>query len=213
MFNLLNISAIMVTLGALLSLHRRLRTKGSAARQQFGNDIVPLLLLLAISITGLMLTFSMHALGGAGYAVLSLVHAVTVTATLLYIPFGKFFHIFQRPAHLAVILYRREGEASSKAACRRCGAEFAGAMHVGDLKAVMTESGFSLDLDLCPSCKRRQLGVAQARVMALNHESRITNHGMAIRPPEAIRESNLDRPGTAGDNGTTFGFPTVIRDS
>ena len=107
MFNLLNISAAMVIVGACLSLHRRLRTKGSAARQQFGNDIVPLLLLLAISVTGLMLTFSMHALAGAGYPVISLVDALTVTATLLYIPYGKFFHIFQRPAHLAVILYRR----------------------------------------------------------------------------------------------------------
>ncbi len=175
MFNLLNLSAFMVTLGAVLSLHRRLRTKGSAARQQFGNDIVPLLLLLAISLTGLMLTFSMHALGGAGYAVLSLVHAVTVTATLLYIPYGKFFHIFQRPAHLAVILYRRENDAAPQARCRRCRAEFAGAMHVQDLKGVMEATGFKLDLDLCPGCKRRQIGIAQAKSMGANHESRITN--------------------------------------
>ena len=67
MFNLLNLSALMVTSGVLLALHRRLRDPGSMSRQQFGNDIVPLLLLLAISVTGLMLTFSMHALHGAGY--------------------------------------------------------------------------------------------------------------------------------------------------
>lgn len=204
LFNLLNLSAVMVTLGALLSLHRRLRTKGSAARQQFGNDIVPLLLLLAISLTGLMLTFSMHALGGAGYAVLSLVHAVTVTATLLYIPFGKFFHIFQRPAHLAVILYRREGETAPKATCRRCGAEFAGAMHVDDLKSVMAGTGFKLDLDLCPACKRKQLGVAQARVLAT---------GRVVPIPGDIHESGVDPSRYAVDNGTTLGFPAVIRDS
>jgi len=165
MFNLLNVSAVMVITGVGLSLHRRLREAGTMSRQQFGNDIVPLLLLLAISLTGLMLTFSTHFLRGAGYTVLSLVHAVTVSTTLLYIPFGKFFHIFQRPLHLAVILYRRDGEAAPPARCRRCGEGFAGAMHVADLKKVMTEVGFALDLDLCPKCKRKRLGLAQARAI------------------------------------------------
>lgn len=192
-FNLLNLSAVMVIVGAGLSLHRRLKTRGSAARQQFGNDIVPLLLLLAISLTGLMLTFSMHALGGAGYPMLSLVHAVTVTATLLYIPFGKFFHIFQRPAHLAVILYRRDGETAAKALCRRCGEAFAGAMHVADLKAVMAETGFVLDLELCPACKRKQTGVAQARVMGGHQASGLQHQGAAISSLVPTRDPNLGR--------------------
>ena len=63
-FNLLNVSAVMVIVGVSLALRRRLRDPGSMARQQFGNDIVPLLLLLAIAVTGLMLTFSTHALHG-----------------------------------------------------------------------------------------------------------------------------------------------------
>ncbi|MBI3854831.1 MAG: MFS transporter [Planctomycetes bacterium] len=165
MFNLLNVSAVMVITGVGLSLHRRLREAGSMSRQQFGNDIVPLLLLLAISLTGLMLTFSTHFLHGAGYTVLSLVHAVTVSTTLLYIPFGKFFHIFQRPLHLAVILHRRDNLAAPPARCRRCGDGFAGAMHVADLKKVMAETGFEFDLDLCPKCKRKRLGLAQARAI------------------------------------------------
>jgi len=163
MFNLLNVSAVMVITGVALSLHRRLREAGSMSRQQFGNDIVPLLLLLAISLTGLMLTFSSHFLHGAGYTELSLVHAVTVSATLIYIPFGKFFHIVQRPLHLAVILYRRDNEAAPPARCRRCGEGFAGAMHIADLKSVLAENGFKLDLDLCPKCKRKRVGLAHAR--------------------------------------------------
>src|SRR6185436_18486686 len=87
-----------------------------------------------------------------------------------YIPYGKFFHIFQRPAHLAVILYRREGEAAPKAACRRCGSEFAGAMHVADLRQVMPAMGLALDLGLCPACKRKQLGTAQAAAMRRSPE-------------------------------------------
>jgi len=165
MFNLLNISAVMVITGVALALHRRLREAGAQSRQQFGNDIVPLLLLLAISLTGLMLTFSTHFLAGAGYGVLSLVHAMTVTMTLVYVPFGKFFHIVQRPLHLAVILYRRAGEASAPALCRRCGAGYAGAMQIADLGASLAASGLPLQVDLCPPCKRKQLGLAQARLI------------------------------------------------
>jgi len=165
MFNLLNLSAVMVITGAGLSLHRRLREQAAISRQQFGNDIVPLLLLLAISLTGLMLTFSTHFLHGAGYTVLSLVHAMTVTVTLLYLPYGKLFHIFQRPLHLAVILYRRENQAAPAAVCRRCGGAYAGALHVADLKKTMKAVGFSLDLELCPPCKRRQLGTVQRRII------------------------------------------------
>ena len=172
MFNLLNVSAVMVITGAGLSLHRRLREGAALSRQQFGNDIVPLLLLLAISLTGLMLTFCTHFLHGAGYTVLSLVHAMTVTITLLYLPFGKLFHIFQRPLHLAVLLYRRDNQAAPPAVCRRCGAGFAGAMHIADLKETMAGMGFQLDLQLCPACKRRQIGTAQRLVI-----EKVRGHG------------------------------------
>lgn len=165
MFNLLNVSAVMVTVGVGLALRRRLRDGGSMSRQQFGNDIVPLLLLLAISLTGLMLTFSAYALQGAGYQPLSLVHALVVSAALLYVPFGKLFHIVQRPLHVGVLLYKREGEAGPKAHCARCGEAFAGAMHRDDLAAVLKASGVPVPLDLCPRCKRASLGAAQGRAM------------------------------------------------
>jgi nitrate reductase gamma subunit len=153
----------MVIIGAAFSLHRRLRNEGSAARQQFGNDLLPLLLLLAISVTGLLLTFSMHALGGAAYPVLSLIHAFTVSATLLYIPFGKFFHIFQRPLQIGVILHHRAD--ATPATCRSCGEPFAGAKHVEDLKAVLAQSGIQdvSRLEICPRCKRRELGTVLSR--------------------------------------------------
>lgn len=179
-FNLLNLSAVMVTVGAGLSLRRRLRDAAAIGRQQFGNDIVPLLLLLGISVTGLMLTFSMHALAGAGYPVLSLVHALVVSATLLYLPFGKLFHIFQRPSLLGAHLYRRENARGARAACRVCGEAFAGALQQGDLKEVMAETGFRWEgrpgrphlLDVCPRCRRRSLAASQA---ALNRRAAPTD--------------------------------------
>src|SRR5262249_50214455 len=106
-----------------------------------------------------------HFLRGAGYPVLSLVHALTVSVTLLYLPFGKFFHIFQRPLHLAVLLRRKSEETAAPEACRGCGEAFAGAEHLGDLKQSLAECGFTLDLGLCPRCKRRRLGRAQRRVL------------------------------------------------
>ena len=172
MFNLLNLSAVMVTVGVGLALHRRLRDRAALSRQQFGNDLVPLLLLLAISLTGLMLTFSAHALQGAGYQPLSLLHALVVSGALLYVPFGKLFHVVQRPLHVGVLLYKREGARGPQAACARCGEAFASAMHRDDLAAALRASGVPVPLDLCPRCKRATLGAAQGRAVAAAREAR-----------------------------------------
>ena len=167
MFNLLNLAAVMVIVGAGLALLRRLADPGAIARQQFGNDIVPLITLLAISVTGLMLTVSMHALHGYGYTVISLVHALTVIAALLYIPYGKFFHIFQRPIQLSVALYKKSNAALPPIPCRVCKEPFVGPMHQEDMKEVLLAMRLSADdVEICPRCRRRRLGVAQDRVMS-----------------------------------------------
>src|SRR5947208_462716 len=49
-------SSLLVVAGVLLALRRRLRDGGAAALQQFGEDFLPLLLLFAVSVTGLLLT-------------------------------------------------------------------------------------------------------------------------------------------------------------
>ena len=87
-----------------------MREHGAAVVQQFGEDFLPLIMLFAISITGLMLTASYTWLRGYAYDFLAILHAVTVIFTLLWLPFGKFFHIFQRPAQLGVSFYKDLGE-------------------------------------------------------------------------------------------------------
>jgi hypothetical protein len=172
-FNVLNLSAVLVIVGVGLTLHRRLKDAGAVAVQQFGNDLVPLLLLLAVSVTGLMLTFSMHALHGEGYVVISLIHALTVITMLLYLPFGKLFHIFQRPLHLGVTVYKQANAAAPAARCRLCGEEYAGALHIEDLKGVLTDVGLDWRLrgpvahymHVCPRCRRRQVGIWHAQAM------------------------------------------------
>jgi hypothetical protein len=167
-FNILDISAVMVLAGVALALFRRARDRGAISVQQFAQDMMPLLMLFAISITGLFLTASTHLMHGLNYGFLSMLHAVTVIFTLLYLPFGKFFHIFQRPAQAGVQFYKEEGARSQQAVCLRCGQEFASQMHVNDLKEVEQALGINYQLargehyqDVCPACRRKSLAMAQ----------------------------------------------------
>jgi hypothetical protein len=135
-------------------------------------------MLFAVSITGIFLTVSTHLMRGVHFVFLSQLHAVTVIFTLLYLPFGKFFHIFQRPAQLGVAFYRETGSRSEQARCVGCGEPFASRMHIEDLKQVERELGIQYVRrlepaaagegarrvhyqDVCPRCRRKNLGIAQ----------------------------------------------------
>ena len=167
-FNVLDISAVLVIVGIFLSLWRRARDRGALAVQQFAADFLPLVLLFAVSATGLLLTASAHFMRGYHYGFLSQFHAVTVIFTLLYLPFGKFFHIFQRPAQLSLEFYRKAGAQGPQVSCLRCGTAFASQLHVGDLKDVESALGVRYALtggghyqEVCPPCRRKTLALAQ----------------------------------------------------
>jgi len=173
LFHGLDISALLVLAGIALSLWRRMTDKGARTLQQFGMDFLPIILLFAISVTGLALTVSQEWLRGASYSFLAILHAITVIAALLFLPFGKFFHIFQRPAQLGVKLYQDAGLEDSGAQCARCGERFASRMHIDDLRAILPQLGFDYATpgpaghwqQLCPACKRKTLAVAQMRIV------------------------------------------------
>jgi NNP family nitrate/nitrite transporter-like MFS transporter len=177
LFHGLDISAILVLGGIALSLWRRFRDRGAQAVQSFALDFLPIIMLFAISVTGLALTVSQNWLRGEFYSFLAILHAITVIAALLYLPFGKFFHIFQRPAQLGVKFYQAAGETREPALCKRCGERFASKMHVDDLKRVLPQVGFDYRMEgaggswqeLCPACKRKSLSLAQ---LHLKGESR-----------------------------------------
>ena len=118
-------ASFLVIAGVMLAFRRRMIDHGAAATQQFAQDILPLLALFAISVTGLMLTASYTWMRGYAYDFLAVLHAITVIVTLLWLPFGKLFHIFQRPAQLGVSFYKDAGARGEQASCRRCGAGFA----------------------------------------------------------------------------------------
>src|SRR5262245_12841588 len=139
-------SALLVIPGVLLALRRRLRDRGAAALQDLREDLMPLFLLFAISVTGLLLTVSYTWMKGYAYTFLAILHAVTVIFTLLWLPFGKFFHIFQRPAQLGVKFYRDVGEEGESARCARCSQPYGTKMHIEDLIEVERQLGYQYDL-------------------------------------------------------------------
>jgi len=161
-------SSFLVIAGVMLAFRRRMVDHGAVAVQQFGQDILPLLLLFAISITGLMLTASYTWMRGYAYEFLAILHATTVIMTLLWLPFGKLFHVFQRPAQLGVEFYKDAGARDRQAACRRCGQPYASMPMVRDLTIVEHELGFRYELpngghyqEVCPKCRRALFGLAQ----------------------------------------------------
>jgi hypothetical protein len=171
-------SSFLVLGGVIIAFRRRMIDHGAAAVQQFGEDILPLLMLGAISVTGLLLTVSYEWMRGYAYDFLAILHAITVIMTLLWLPFGKLFHVFQRPAQIGVALYKEEAQRAEQAACRRCGSAFAPASTVRDLAAVERELGFRYELDgagnhyqqVCPRCRRALYGMAQGALWAAPRE-------------------------------------------
>src|SRR5262245_13983198 len=140
-------SALLVIAGVMLAFRRRMVDHAAVTLQLFAQDVLPLVLLFAISVTGLMLTASYTWMKGYGYEFLAILHAIVVIVTLLYLPFGKFFHIFQRPAQIGVSFYKEAGARGPQATCRRCGRPYASALMVRDLTTVERELGFSYEMD------------------------------------------------------------------
>jgi hypothetical protein len=173
MFNALNIAAVLVLAGLIMAGFRRLKDPGERATQSFFEDIVPLLLIFAVTATGLALTVSYKFLAGRGHSLWAVVHMISVVALLIYIPFGKLFHMFQRLCTLCVTQYKKAGADGERAHCRGCGAAFASQMHVDDLKTVLDQLGFNYRFatgrgevhyqEICPACRRRLLALNQGR--------------------------------------------------
>jgi hypothetical protein len=194
LFHALDFTTIILVVGLVLAFHRRFHDLALISVQRFGFDIMPLALLLAIAITGLALTVDSTWLGGSYYWYISLTHETVVVLWLISLPFGKFFHIIERPATVGIELYWRTGEATEMQKCARCGIEFAPVRFIQDVKKTLYDVGENYTLsdtpvaqeagllapstetqltapsklwwqDVCPACKRVMRG--QANLVAL----------------------------------------------
>lgn len=170
-FNALNFCSVMIIIGTVMAFTRRFLHPGEMATQTFAGDLLPLLILFSVAATGLFLTYSNHFLGGAHYRVLTTIHCWTVVMLLVYLPFGKFFHIFQRAAQMGAALYIEEKDIGQPALCIRCRQPFTSQMQKEDVKRILREIGFQFQShdnepsmqDLCPLCRRHMLMTTQNR--------------------------------------------------
>ncbi len=196
-FHMLDWAALMVVAGCTLAFLRRRQDEGDSATQRFDMDLAPLLLLIAVSVTGLLLTVSVSFMQGRNYGTLAFLHELTVILLLLSLPFGKLFHIVQRPAQLGVALYKAEGEAEGRVPCRSCGEPFIRANQLRDLKALYTALDLGAathgprthHLELCPRCKRRLLAKAQWQRMggAFDPFADLPEWAEPIADPQTLR--------------------------
>ncbi len=201
-------AALLVIPGVMLAMRRRMVDQQAATLQRLAEDFVPLALLFAVSVTGLMLTASYTWMQGYAYQFIAILHAITVIATFLWLPFGKFFHIFQRPAQLGVGFYKDVGERGEQAHCRRCGQAFSSKMHVDDLIEVEAELGYTYDVDddaiehyqwICPPCRRASVALAQGALWeGVRGGHRIQPGEPPTRPTPVLANPGLDE-GPLGD--------------
>jgi hypothetical protein len=140
-----------------------MRDREATVGQRFGYDFVPLVALVVVSVTGLLLTLSAWLLHGGGYEFLAIIHMAAVVFTLVYIPFGKFFHIVQRPAAVGMQTFKdtSSGE-SGMLTCRVCGTPIDSDAYIDNLRATMRDLGLGFDewAETCPRCKRAERGRA-----------------------------------------------------
>ena len=169
-FNALNWSAMLVIAGVMILIRRRLTHAGQIAIQTFEGDWLPLLLLLAISLTGLGISLDYKFMEGKAHQFMAITHAITVILFLLWMPFGKFYHIIQRPAQLGVAIYRKGGADGLQAVCPHTEEPFDSQMHVDDVKEVAGQLGFDYTrkdgkshLDYSPRGKRALLAKAHLK--------------------------------------------------
>jgi hypothetical protein len=55
--------------------------------------------------------------GGQSPSICAITHAITVILFLVWLPFGKFYHILQRPAQLGIATYRKAGAEGPQTVC------------------------------------------------------------------------------------------------
>jgi hypothetical protein len=169
-FGALNWCSILVIIGATYFLQKRLKDPGLIATQTFEGDILPLLLLILVSLTGLGLTLDYEFMHGKAYEFMAVTHAFFVIIFLIWMPFGKFFHIIQRPAQIGAHIYKEVGKTKGMQVCKQTGKEYTTRLHVIDLKRITQRLGFRMHndegesiLDYSPEGKRDLLANAHLK--------------------------------------------------
>jgi hypothetical protein len=155
----LNWTGIAVIIGCGMAMYRRVTDEKKIVEQSKEYDFFPLILLIAISITGSLLTVSALWMEGAFYYGIGLAHQVTVIVFLLYFPFSKFWHLPLRFLAVIVPMYHALEEQKP---CARCGREYATTTQIKDVQLALQKRHLSVPIeqtglhfsDMCSECRR-----------------------------------------------------------
>lgn len=155
----LNWTGIAVIIGCSMALYRRVTDQKKIVEQSKEYDFFPLVLLIAISITGSLLTVSAMWMEGFSYIGIALAHQVTVIVFLLYFPFSKFWHLPLRFLAVVVPMYHALAEEKP---CARCGRKYATETQIKDVQLTLEKRHLSVPIDqtslhfsdMCSECRR-----------------------------------------------------------
>ena len=158
-FHALALAGVAVVAGATWFLVARLRQRrlpGTAT----GFHVGPLLLLLAVALTGLGLPVSRQA--PDVFRMVAMLHEASVIVLLVAIPFSKLGHILIRPLQLGARLVRAADV--RWAACAGCGTRLAPVAQLAAVERLLAARGvrFADHQRRCPTCRRRQVAAVQA---------------------------------------------------
>lgn len=163
-FNAINLGALLLLFGLILAIWQRLTMRPLEKAERLGEHLGTLYILLAVTVTGLLLTVSYKFFNGIGHRQLAVLHEVTVVLGLLWVPFSKLFHIALSPA--TVVLDVAEGAGIvEQSRCSRCGRALSAVWNPRDLQSALASAGVELSGDsadaavlaLCPFCRRHHL--------------------------------------------------------
>ncbi|QOR65052.1 MFS transporter [Cytobacillus suaedae] len=161
-YNALNIFSLLLLVGLSMALFRRMTDPAVRVTQRFEFDILPLIILLAVTVSGLLLTVSYKFLDGWMHHPMALVHHVTVVVMLIYFPFGKLFHLPIRPLAAAVPMNYQEVLQVDTKECAGCKQPYSNDAQIEDVKAILGDQNFDFQMedgtylsDYCTSCRRR----------------------------------------------------------
>jgi hypothetical protein len=164
MFNSINLGSLLLLAGLLLALWQRYKMRPLEKAQRLGDQRITIYLLLAVTVSGLLLAVSYKFLHGVGHRQLAVLHEVLVVLGLICLPFSKLFHVLVSPAGIALDV-AEESAMVEPSRCSRCDQTLSAVWMPGDFSTVLASagvrrSGDSPDpavLTLCPSCRRHGL--------------------------------------------------------
>jgi hypothetical protein len=162
-FNAINLGALLLLLGLILAFWQRFRMKPEEKAERLKDQLSSLYLLLAVTMSGLLLTVSYKFFNGVGHRQLVVLHEVIVILGLLWLPFSRLFHIEVSPATVALDVAEGPGLVEPSR-CSRCGKALSAVWTPRDLQRVLASAGVQVAgdvadpevLSLCPSCRRHR---------------------------------------------------------